>query len=105
MSVSASQVRKIMRASVWARNITSGLIAFALVGVTFMGIFIAMGGVPGQKVIICSYVFTSAGLESWAARVYVIVMMAIGGAVAVTSLFLIRAVFEDLARGNIFCEA
>ena len=105
MSVSASQVRKIMRASVWARNITSCLVAFALVGVTFMCVLVAMGGAPGQKIVVGSYIFSQAAIEPWSARVYVMLFVAIAGAMAIASLFLIRSVFEDLARGNIFCEA
>jgi Protein of unknown function (DUF2975) len=105
MSVSASQVRKIMRASVWARNITSCLIAFALVGVTFMCVLVAMGGTPGQRIFIGSYIFSQAAIEPWSARVYVMLFAVIAGAMVIASLFLIRAVFEDLARGNIFCEA
>ena len=87
-----------MRGSVWARNITSCLVAFSLVGVTFLCILVAIGGIPGQKIFIGPYVFTQAALEPWSARVYVLLMLAIGGAMAIASLFLMRSVFNDLSR-------
>lgn len=104
MSVSASQVQKIVRGSVWARNITSCLIAFALLGLVAMCILIAIG-TPGQKISVGPYVFPQAAMEPWSARAYVVLMLASVGAMAIASLFLIRSVFGDLARGNIFCEA
>ena len=97
MSISASLVRKVTRASVWARNITSVVFAFALVAVVASCFFVAMGGVAGQSVALGPYVFTAAALEPWSARIYVIVMFLVGGALALAlaALLLIRAVFAD----------
>jgi Protein of unknown function (DUF2975) len=105
MSVSASQVQKIMRWSALARNITSVPIAFGGVGLVVMFVVIAMGGVTGQKVFVGPYIFTPGALEPWSARLYVMLMLLAGGALAMAALLQIRAVFADLARGNIFCDA
>ena len=108
MSVSANQVQKIIRLSVWARNITACLIALLIVGVGVAAMFILFGIAGGTEKLTVSvgpYTFPAAALKPWSARLYVVVMLLIGGALALTSLFLIRAVFADLARGNIFCDA
>jgi hypothetical protein len=105
MSVSASQVQKIMRGSALARHITSVLVAFGFVVLVFVCISVAMGGIAGQRVSVGPYVFSPAALQAWSARLYVILITLIGGGLAMASLLLIRAVFTDLARGNIFCDA
>jgi hypothetical protein len=74
------------------------------VTVAAIGVFVAMGG-PTGKLSIGPYVFSQAALQSWSARGYVIVMWLIFGALSLISLLLIRAVFADLAQGNIFCAA
>src|SRR5262245_5742123 len=104
MSVSASQVRKIMRGSTWARNITSCLVAFWSVTVAAICVLVAMGA-PAGKISVGPYILSQAALEPWSARGYVSVMWWIGGALTTISLLLIRGVFADLAQGNIFCEA
>lgn len=104
MNVSASIVRRIMRGSVWARNITSVLVAIWLVTVAAISVLIAMGA-PAGKISVGPYIFSQAALQPWSARGYVIVMWLIGGALTIVWLLLIRAVFADLALGNIFCEA
>jgi len=105
MSVTTGQVQKIMRGGVWGRNITSCVIGLAVVGLVVTCIFIAMGGVAGQTVSLGPYTFPRAALEAWPARIYVASTMMTFGAMAIASLFLIRGVFADLARGNIFCAA
>ena len=105
MSVTTSQVEKIMRGGVWGRNITSCVIGLALVGLIVTCVFIAMGGVAGQTVSIGRYHFPRAALEAWPARLYVAATMTTFGAMAIASLYLIRGVFSDLALGNIFCAA
>ena len=85
MSVSASLVRRITRGSVWARNITSVLFAFGLVTLIFMCIPVAMGGIAGQSVSVGPYVFTSAALEPWTARLYVLLMLLVGGSLAMAA--------------------
>ena len=102
MSVTTSQVEKIMRGGVWGRNITSCVIGLALVGLIVTCVFIAMGGVAGQTVSIGRYHFPRAALEAWPARLYVAATMTTFGAMAIASLYLIRGVFSDLALGNIF---
>jgi hypothetical protein len=105
MSVSLKQVQKIMRWSAVARNITSIPIAFGGVGLVVMLIAVAMGGIAGNPVAVGPYTFSSAALNPWSARLYVLLMLLAGGALVMAALLLIRAVFTDLARGNIFCEA
>lgn len=106
MSVSASVVRRIMRGSVWARNITDCFVALALVVGVFMCVLIVLGGVHGQpKILLGPYFILQAALEPWSTRVYVVFILSIGGALGITALFMIRSVFADLARGNIFCDA
>jgi hypothetical protein len=105
MSVTTGQLQKIRRSGVWGRNIASCLIAFALVEVTFMCLLVARGGVPGQVISLGPYQFPSTALEPWSGRVYVASMLATFSALAIASLYLIRAVFSDLALGNIFCGA
>jgi hypothetical protein len=90
---------------VWARNITSCLIAFGLVTLVFICISTVLGGLAGQGVSVGPYVFSKAALEPWSARAYVLLMAMTGGALMLVSLSLIRAVFADLAKGNIFCAA
>jgi hypothetical protein len=105
MSVSASLVRKIMRGSVWARNATSVVFAFGLVTLIFLCVPVLMGGIAGQPVAVGPYVFASAALEPWTARLYVLLVMVVSGALAMAALLMIRSVFANLALGNIFCEA
>ena len=105
MNVSADQVRKIMRWSAVARNITSVPLAFGGVGLAAMFVIIALGGIAGQPVAVGPYTFPAAALEPWSARLYVLLMLLVEGALVMAALLLIRAVFTDLARGNIFCEA
>jgi hypothetical protein len=105
MSVTTSQVQKIRKGGVWGRNITSCIIAFAIVGVSVICLLAAMGGVQGSTISMGPYKFPSTALEPWSARVYVLSMLAGFGAMAIASLYLIRAVFTDLALGNIFCES
>lgn len=105
MSVSASVVQKIMRGSAWARNITSVFAALTIVAVMFTGITVAMGGIAGQKVLVGPYVFSPGALGPWTNRLFVMLVVLIGGALVTASMLLIRSVFADLARGNIFCDA
>jgi len=105
MSVSASQVQKIMRASVWARNITTAFITVVVLGLMFLLFRFAHGDSGGLKVFVGPYIFPEAALEPWSARLYAMLMLLISGALAMASLLLIRSVFADLARGNIFCDA
>src|SRR3982751_3801560 len=105
MSVSASLVQKIMRGSVWARNTTSILFAFGLVTLIFLCVPVAMGGIAGQPVSIGPYVFASAALQPWTARLYVLLMLVVGGSLAMAALLMVRSVFTNLALGNIFCAA
>ena len=105
MGVTTSRVQKIMRGSAFARNITSVLIGLWAVVLVFVSITVAMGGIAGQPVGVGPYVFPSAALEPWTARIYIIVMWLAGGGLAMAALLLIRGVFADLARGNIFCDA
>lgn len=105
MSVSANLVRKIMRGSVWARNITSVVFACGLVTLVFLCIPVAIGGIAGQPVSVGPYVFASAALAPWTARLYVLLVLVVGGALAMAAVLMIRSVFANLALGNIFCEA
>ncbi len=106
MSVSASVVRKIMRGSVWARNITDCLVVLSLVAMLFMCVLVALGGIHGQpKITLGPYVILQAALEPWSSRVYAVLMLSVGVALGIAALFMIRSVFADLARGNIFCDA
>jgi hypothetical protein len=105
MSVSASLVRKIMRGSVWARNITSVLFAFGLVTLIFLCVPVAIGGIAGQPVTVGPFVFASAALEPWTARLYILLVLLVSGALAMAALLIIRSVFANLAQGNVFCEA
>ena len=79
MSVSANLVRKITRGSGWARSLTDCLVAFALVGVLFTCVLIALGGIHGQDVLLGPYVIQSAALGPWSTRVYATVMLLIVG--------------------------
>jgi hypothetical protein len=105
MSVSAEQVRKIMRWSAVARNITSIPIAFGGVGLVVLFFTITVGGFPGQPVAVGPYTFPPGALEPWSARLYIMAMLLVGGGLAMAALLLVRGVFTDLARANIFCEA
>ena len=80
MSVSLKQVQKIMRWSALARNITSIPIAFGGVGLVVMLIAVAMGGIAGNPVAVGPYTFSSAALNPWSARLYVLLMLLAGGA-------------------------
>jgi hypothetical protein len=79
MSVTVSQVQKIKRSGVWGRNVTSCIIALAIVGMAFMCLLVAMGGVQRQTVSIGPYQFPSTALEPWSARAYVMSMLATFG--------------------------
>jgi hypothetical protein len=104
MSVSASLVRRITRGSVWARNATSVLFAFGLVGLIVLCIPVLMGGIAGQPVAVGPYVFASAAMEPWTARLYVLLVLVVSGSLALAALSMVRSVFANLAQGNIFCE-
>ncbi|HUR20657.1 MAG TPA: DUF2975 domain-containing protein [Vicinamibacterales bacterium] len=65
----------------------------------------AIGGIAGQPVTVGPYVFASAALEPGTARLYVLLVLVVGGGLALAALLMVRSVFANLAQGDIFCEA
>jgi hypothetical protein len=94
-----------MRGSVWARNATSVVFAFGLVTLIFLCVPVLMGGIAGQPVAVGPYVFASAALGPWTARLYILLVLVVGGGLAMAALLMVRSVFANLAQGDIFCAA
>jgi hypothetical protein len=106
MSVTTSQVQKVMRASVYARRITTFLMGLMLFG--FTGALLSLTtGFPSStfKFSISSYVFSHQSLQTWPAKLYVMTVLLLIFSTLLGFLYLLRSVFVNLARGEIFCAA
>lgn len=104
MSVSASQVRKIMRASAWARSIAT----VAMVWMAFawgIGLLGAAGVFPKLQDTIDRHFFPITELDSWPFRIWAMLVVLGYAALWVGSTWLLRSLFSNFARGEIFCEA
>lgn len=104
MNVTAGQVQKVMRGSVWAWRMTSVFVGMVVVGGPILLLTIVGGGFHDRTFHMDPFVFSWA-LESWSARIYVMLVCLINLALMFTTLLQIRAVFADLAGGRIFCDA
>ncbi len=105
MSVSTSQMQKIMQGSVTARRVCSVLIGLWLVALTY-GLFgIANGGFDWGHVTVGLYVFPNEALRSWSTRLYAMTLLLTSMGFGLGVLILLRSVFADLAHGKIFCDA
>ncbi len=105
MSVSASQVQKIMRASVWAKNIATGLMILTapLWGI---GLLVSAGAIhPNISITIDRNIFPMSAFESWPLKFWAMLNLLVFAAVYLGSIYLLRCVFSNLARGEIFCAA
>jgi hypothetical protein len=104
MSVTTNQVQRVMRASVWARRVATGVMAVMVVGLVWAAFVVLSASSTGRgKVTIAQFVFTSSALESWAVKFWVLLVLSIIAALGLTFLYLLRSIFSNLARGEIFC--
>jgi hypothetical protein len=106
MNVTTNQVQRVMRASVWARRVTSGVMALMVAGLAFVVFFVFAAPVAGGsgKVTIGNYVFTTVALQSSHVKFWVMLVLAIVAALALTFVYLLRSIFSNLSRGEIFCD-
>jgi hypothetical protein len=105
MSVTTNQVQRVMRASVWARRITSCVMALMVAGLAFVLFFVLTAPAGGNgKVTLGQYVFSTDALQSGHVKSWVILVLAIVAALALSFVYLLRSIFSNLSRGEIFCD-
>lgn len=106
MSVTTDQVQRVMRASAWARAISTFVIVTMLAALT-VAMFSLLTGVPTPnfRFSISAYVFSHESLRSLPVKIYIVAFTLVVAAVAIGFVYLLRRVFANLARGEIFCVA
>jgi hypothetical protein len=104
MSVTADEVQKVIRASVWARRIATSMLALIVAGLAWSIYFLLTAPMHGGKVTIGHHVFPAAALQPWDVKVWMIAVFLLVAALALTFVFLLRSIFSNLARGEIFCH-
>lgn len=106
MSVTTEQVHKVMRASAWARAISTFVIATMFAALT-VAMFSLLAGMPAPnfRFSISAYVFSHESLQSLPVKIYVVAFTLLVAALAIGFVYLLRRVFANLARGDIFCDA
>ena len=104
MSVTADQVQKVIRASVWARRITTLMLVLIAAGVIWTVLVVLTAPLLGGTAKIGPYVFTAAEMQSWPVKSWVLLFVAPVAALALTFAYLLRSIFSNLARGEIFCH-
>jgi hypothetical protein len=104
MSVTADQVQKVIRASVWARRITTFMLALIVAGLLWAVYFLLTAPMLGGKITIGHHVFPAAVLQPWHMKVWMMAVFLVVAALALTFVFLLRSIFSNLARGEIFCH-
>jgi hypothetical protein len=104
MSVTTNQVQRVVRASVWARRITTFLMAVMVAGLIWATFFVFTASpTSGAKIKIAQYVFTATALQFWAVKLWVMLFNAVVGALGFAFFYLLRSIFTNLSRGEIFC--
>ncbi|MBC8025983.1 MAG: DUF2975 domain-containing protein [Steroidobacteraceae bacterium] len=106
MNVATNQVEKVMRGSAYARGITTFLILAILpmFAVVTLSLF-AGWPKPPFKFSVGAYVFSHESLGSLPVKLWVLGCISLGCVLGVGILYLLRSVFANLARGEIFCAA
>lgn len=106
MSVTTQQVQKVMRASVWGRRICTVAI-FMMLAALLIAMFVVITGRPytNFKFSISPYVFSPDSLRSLTVKIWIVAFTSLAATLAIGSIYLLRSVFANLARGEIFCEA
>jgi hypothetical protein len=106
MSVTTNQVQKVMKASAYARGITTFLLVTVLAALA-VALFTVITGLPNAKIkfSVSAYVFSHDSLQSLPVKIYILLFTVIVAGFALGFLYLLRSVFANLARGEIFCAA
>jgi len=104
MDVTTNQVERVMRASVWGRRIATFVIALMVAGLIWAVLVVVAAPQLGGRVKIGEYVFTAAALQSWAVKSWVLLFIALVAALGLPFAYLLRSIFANLARGEIFCH-
>ncbi len=106
MNVTKNQVQRVMRASVWGRRISTALIGMTVASLVVV-LFVLITGKPltNFKFSISAYVFTQDSLTRLPVKVWIVSFFLIATTLGIGWLYLLRTVFANLARGEIFCEA
>jgi hypothetical protein len=106
MSVTTNQVRKVMRASAYARGVTTLVVAMILAAGTVATLSLLTGWpVSTFKFSIGAYVFSHDSLRSLPVKFWILGYSWLGAGIFVGILYLLRSVLSNLARGEIFCGA
>lgn len=106
MSVTTNQVQKVMKASVWGRRIST-VVIFMMIAALVISLFVVITGRPYSnfKFSIGAYVFSHETLQSPAVKIWIVTYTMLVATLAVGFVYLLRSVFANLARGEVFCEA
>jgi hypothetical protein len=104
MDVTTSQVQRVMRASVWARRFTTFTMALMLAGVIWAVLAVVMAPLLGGTAKIGPYTFAGAEMQSWSVKSWLLLFIALVATLGLTFIYLLRSIFSNLARGEIFCN-
>ena len=106
MSVTTEQVRKVMKISAYARRITTFFLACVLAAFS-VGMLSLLFGWPAStfKFSISTYVFSHETLRATPVKIWVLAYLTLACALFASLVYLLRSVFANLARGEIFCPA
>ena len=101
--VTMSQVHKVQKLSKYARAACSLLLALLALSCAWVAIDVI--GAPGSsatKFTVGRYVIRADQLSSGLLKTWLLVVIATGGAISAGILYLLRRVFDNMARGEIF---
>jgi len=101
--VSSDQVRKVQRLSVHARRVSSALLV--LLGLSTLLVLFTVFASPGSskvKFLVGSFTITSDQVDSVALKVWLLVIITAALGIAASIIYLLRRVFANMARGEIF---
>jgi hypothetical protein len=104
MDVTTNQVQRVMRASVWARRFTTCSMVLMVAGLIWAVLAVVTAPLLGGTAKIGPYAFTAAEMQSWSVKSWVLLFIAPVAALGLTFVYLLRSIFSNLARGEIFCH-
>jgi hypothetical protein len=80
------------------------MLALIAAGLLWSIYFVLTAPLLGGKITIGHNVFPAAALQPWHVKVWVLAVFVIVAALALTFVSLLRSIFSNLARGEIFCH-
>jgi hypothetical protein len=101
--VTANQVRKVQKYSALARGACSALLAFLAASFLLVTRLIVTGPHADRaRFTIGDHVFSTSDIDSVGVKAGLLVMVALGAALAGIIIYLLRRIFANMARGEIF---